>query len=188
MRLYCHSVTVSPDRMRRTTLWRRSLACPSTRTTRPSQCRRCQRKPPLANCLALWTSSWTTTWWTWSNQETECRLLGRTAACPARRTASPPARSGEVEQSVCGGSSARLHDPQLIFLTLFPPRTIMIACNVKQMSKEVSPFFSADDVAKIRNFSQTRSKVPFQPFCLILTLNIRETKSSSFSGLYTGCV
>lgn len=35
----------------------------------------------------------------------------------------------------------------------------MIACNVKQMSKEVSPYFSADDVAKIRNFSCTRSKV-----------------------------
>ncbi|XP_047430335.1 DNA replication licensing factor MCM3 [Mugil cephalus] len=36
-------------------------------------------------------------------------------------------------------------------------RTIMIACHVKQMSKEVSPNFSADDVAKIRNFCQSRS-------------------------------
>lgn len=36
-------------------------------------------------------------------------------------------------------------------------RTIMIACHVKQMSKEVSPHFSAGDVAKIRNFSQNRS-------------------------------
>jgi len=36
-------------------------------------------------------------------------------------------------------------------------RTIMIACNVKQLSKEVSAFFSADDVAKIRKFSQSRS-------------------------------
>lgn len=36
-------------------------------------------------------------------------------------------------------------------------RTIMIACHVKQMSKEVSPHFSADDVAKIRSFSRTRS-------------------------------
>uniref|UniRef100_A0A672Z731 DNA replication licensing factor MCM3 n=1 Tax=Sphaeramia orbicularis TaxID=375764 RepID=A0A672Z731_9TELE len=36
-------------------------------------------------------------------------------------------------------------------------RTIMISCNVKQMSKEVSPHLSADDVAKIRKFSQTRS-------------------------------
>uniref|UniRef100_UPI0037E7C9DF DNA replication licensing factor MCM3 n=1 Tax=Semicossyphus pulcher TaxID=241346 RepID=UPI0037E7C9DF len=36
-------------------------------------------------------------------------------------------------------------------------RTILIACHVKQMSKEVSPHFSADDVAKIRNFSRTRS-------------------------------
>ncbi|XP_053737084.1 DNA replication licensing factor MCM3 [Synchiropus splendidus] len=36
-------------------------------------------------------------------------------------------------------------------------RTIMIACHVKQMSKEVSPNFSADDIAKIRNFSRLRS-------------------------------
>ncbi|XP_054474182.1 DNA replication licensing factor MCM3 [Anoplopoma fimbria] len=36
-------------------------------------------------------------------------------------------------------------------------RTIMIACHIKQMSKEVSPNFSADDVAKIRNFSRNRS-------------------------------
>lgn len=35
----------------------------------------------------------------------------------------------------------------------------MIACHIKQMSKEVSPCFTADDVAKIRNFSRTRSKV-----------------------------
>uniref|UniRef100_A0A3Q2DS89 DNA replication licensing factor MCM3 n=1 Tax=Cyprinodon variegatus TaxID=28743 RepID=A0A3Q2DS89_CYPVA len=38
-------------------------------------------------------------------------------------------------------------------------RTIMIACHVKQMSKEVSRSFSADDVAKIRNFSRIHSKV-----------------------------
>ncbi|XP_037100822.1 DNA replication licensing factor MCM3 [Syngnathus acus] len=36
-------------------------------------------------------------------------------------------------------------------------RTIMIACNVKQMSKEVSPTFSAEDISKIRNFSRSRS-------------------------------
>ncbi|MEQ2210506.1 MCM DNA helicase complex subunit [Xenoophorus captivus] len=44
-----------------------------------------------------------------------------------------------------------------ISLTFAPYRTIMIACHVKQMSKEVSQSFSADDVAKIRNFSRTRS-------------------------------
>lgn len=38
-------------------------------------------------------------------------------------------------------------------------RTIMIACQVKQMSKEVTPYFSADDVAKIKNFSKSRTKV-----------------------------
>ncbi|XP_061562970.1 DNA replication licensing factor MCM3 [Cololabis saira] len=36
-------------------------------------------------------------------------------------------------------------------------RTIMIACHVKQMNKEVSPTLSTNDAAKIRNFSQTRS-------------------------------
>lgn len=41
-------------------------------------------------------------------------------------------------------------------------RTIMIACHVKQMSKEVSPQFSAGDVAKIRNFSKSRSKDVFE--------------------------
>lgn len=70
----------------------------------------------------------------------------------------------------------------LIFLTLFPPRTIMIACNVKQMSKEVSPFFSADDVAKIRNFSRTRSKVRLQPFCRIrIRSDLYDTSRNSMS-------
>ncbi|NP_001133652.1 DNA replication licensing factor MCM3 [Salmo salar] len=38
-------------------------------------------------------------------------------------------------------------------------RTIMIACQVKQMSKEVSPYFSADDVAKIKLFSKSKTDV-----------------------------
>lgn len=38
----------------------------------------------------------------------------------------------------------------------------MIACNIKQMCKEVSPTFSAGDIAKIRNF--TRSKVSFHTY------------------------
>ncbi|XP_029799037.1 DNA replication licensing factor MCM3 [Suricata suricatta] len=37
-------------------------------------------------------------------------------------------------------------------------RTILIACNVKQMSKDVQPSFSAEDIAKIKKFSKTRSK------------------------------
>ncbi|XP_034018145.1 DNA replication licensing factor MCM3 [Thalassophryne amazonica] len=36
-------------------------------------------------------------------------------------------------------------------------RTIMIACNVKQMIKEVLPSFSAADIGKIKKFSQSRS-------------------------------
>lgn len=38
-------------------------------------------------------------------------------------------------------------------------RTILIACNVKQMSKDIQPSFSAEDIAKIKKFSKTRSKV-----------------------------
>ncbi|XP_071999895.1 DNA replication licensing factor MCM3 [Engystomops pustulosus] len=41
-------------------------------------------------------------------------------------------------------------------------RTIMIACNVVQMSKEVSPVFSADDLAKIKKFSKNHSKDVFE--------------------------
>ncbi|XP_019392721.1 PREDICTED: DNA replication licensing factor MCM3 [Crocodylus porosus] len=37
-------------------------------------------------------------------------------------------------------------------------RTILIACHVKQMSKEVRPLYSATDVAKIKRFSKSRSK------------------------------
>ncbi|XP_030577262.1 DNA replication licensing factor MCM3 [Archocentrus centrarchus] len=51
-------------------------------------------------------------------------------------------------------------------------RTIMIACHIKQMSKEVSPCFTADDVAKIRNFSQTRSKDVFDQLARSLAPSI----------------
>ncbi|KAK7907351.1 hypothetical protein WMY93_015963 [Mugilogobius chulae] len=51
-------------------------------------------------------------------------------------------------------------------------RTIMIACHVKQMSKEVSPSFSAGDVAKIRKFSQTRSIDPFDQLARSLAPSI----------------
>nr|XP_046149111.1 DNA replication licensing factor MCM3 [Oncorhynchus gorbuscha] len=38
-------------------------------------------------------------------------------------------------------------------------RTIMMACQVKPMSKEVSPYFSADDVSKIKLFSKSKLDV-----------------------------
>ncbi|XP_073442512.1 DNA replication licensing factor MCM3 [Dendrobates tinctorius] len=41
-------------------------------------------------------------------------------------------------------------------------RTIMIACNVVQMSKEVSPVFSADDLAKMKKFNKHHSKDVFE--------------------------
>ncbi|XP_075717006.1 DNA replication licensing factor MCM3 [Rhinoderma darwinii] len=41
-------------------------------------------------------------------------------------------------------------------------RTIMLACNVMQMSKEVSPVFSADDLAKIKKFNKNHSKDVFE--------------------------
>ncbi|XP_041336781.1 DNA replication licensing factor MCM3 [Pyrgilauda ruficollis] len=37
-------------------------------------------------------------------------------------------------------------------------RTILIACHVKQMSKDLRPLYSASDVAKIKRFSKSRSK------------------------------
>ncbi|KAM5256721.1 DNA replication licensing factor MCM3 isoform 3-T3 [Ctenodactylus gundi] len=37
-------------------------------------------------------------------------------------------------------------------------RTVLIACNVKQMSKDLQPSFSAEDIAKIKKFSKTHSK------------------------------
>uniref|UniRef100_A0A8B9K640 DNA replication licensing factor MCM3 n=1 Tax=Astyanax mexicanus TaxID=7994 RepID=A0A8B9K640_ASTMX len=51
-------------------------------------------------------------------------------------------------------------------------RTIMIACQVKQMSKEVTPYFSADDVAKIRNFSKSRTKNVFDQLARSLAPSI----------------
>lgn len=83
------------------------------------------------------------------------------------------------------------HLPTICLLTRpfsFHQRTIMIACHIKQMSKEVSPCFTADDVAKIRNFSRTRSKVSHLGCLLtrggvILTkCETKPFKSSSFVG------
>ncbi|KAK2863828.1 hypothetical protein Q7C36_002982 [Tachysurus vachellii] len=51
-------------------------------------------------------------------------------------------------------------------------RTIMIACQVKQMSKEVPPYFSADDVAKIKNFSKSRTKNVFDQLARSLAPSI----------------
>ncbi|TSN30233.1 Zygotic DNA replication licensing factor mcm3 [Bagarius yarrelli] len=51
-------------------------------------------------------------------------------------------------------------------------RTIMIACQVKQMSKEVTPYFSADDVVKIKNFSKSRSKNVFDQLARSLAPSI----------------
>lgn len=51
-------------------------------------------------------------------------------------------------------------------------RTIMIACTVKQMSKEVSPNLSADDIAKIRSFSSGRSKNVFDQLARSLAPSI----------------
>ncbi|XP_051954877.1 zygotic DNA replication licensing factor mcm3-like [Xyrauchen texanus] len=51
-------------------------------------------------------------------------------------------------------------------------RTIMIACHVKQMSKEVSPFFSADDVVKIKSFCRSHSKNLFDQLARSLAPSI----------------
>ena len=41
-------------------------------------------------------------------------------------------------------------------------RTILIACNVIVLSKEVAPLFSAKDVAKIKRFSRSSRHDPFE--------------------------
>ncbi|MCJ8743516.1 hypothetical protein PDJAM_G00094810 [Pangasius djambal] len=51
-------------------------------------------------------------------------------------------------------------------------RTIMIACHVKQMSKEVSAYFSADDVVKIKSFSKSRTKKVFDQLARSLAPSI----------------
>ncbi|XP_038628230.1 DNA replication licensing factor MCM3 [Tachyglossus aculeatus] len=51
-------------------------------------------------------------------------------------------------------------------------RTILIACNVKQMTKDVQPSFSADDVAKIKKFSKTHSKDIFDQLAKSLAPSI----------------
>lgn len=177
--------------MKRTTPWRQSLVFLPIRTTRPSPCRRCQRRPRPASCPALWTSSWTTTWWTWSNLETACRSLGATAACRARREASPQARSGEAFKYLfCQNSRLREPPPVpfshfniAIFYSTFVLRTIMIACNIKQMSKEVSPIFSPGDIAKIRNFA--RSKVGLNTYAYIWAKTFPTSDDLCWS---SGCV
>nr|KAF6506462.1 minichromosome maintenance complex component 3 [Rousettus aegyptiacus] len=51
-------------------------------------------------------------------------------------------------------------------------RTVLIACNVKQMSKDIQPSFSAEDIAKIKKFSKTRSKDIFDQLARSLAPSI----------------
>ncbi|NXG11861.1 MCM3 factor, partial [Sakesphorus luctuosus] len=51
-------------------------------------------------------------------------------------------------------------------------RTILIACHVKQMSKDVRPLYSASDVAKIKKFSKSRSKDIFDQLARSLAPSI----------------
>ncbi|XP_030054594.1 DNA replication licensing factor MCM3 [Microcaecilia unicolor] len=51
-------------------------------------------------------------------------------------------------------------------------RTIMIACNVNQLNKEAQPCFSADDVSKIKRFSNSRSKDIFDQLARSLAPSI----------------
>ncbi|XP_030303403.1 DNA replication licensing factor MCM3 [Calypte anna] len=51
-------------------------------------------------------------------------------------------------------------------------RTILIACHVKQMNKDVRPLYSAADVAKIKRFSKNRSKDIFDQLARSLAPSI----------------
>ena len=60
--------------------------------------------------------------------------------------------SGGVFCSACGAFIAYKSINLLMYF-----RTILIANNVQLLSKEVSPMFSAEDVAKIKKFSKQKS-------------------------------
>uniref|UniRef100_A0A8C9FGX3 DNA replication licensing factor MCM3 n=2 Tax=Pavo cristatus TaxID=9049 RepID=A0A8C9FGX3_PAVCR len=51
-------------------------------------------------------------------------------------------------------------------------RTILIACHIKQMSKDARPLYSATDVAKIKRFSKSRSKDIFDQLARSLAPSI----------------
>ncbi|XP_071598276.1 DNA replication licensing factor MCM3 [Heliangelus exortis] len=51
-------------------------------------------------------------------------------------------------------------------------RTILIACHVKQMNKDVRPLYSASDVAKIKRFSKNHSKDIFNQLAKSLAPSI----------------
>ncbi|XP_056186064.1 maternal DNA replication licensing factor mcm3-like [Falco biarmicus] len=52
------------------------------------------------------------------------------------------------------------------------PRTIMLANNIKLMSKEIAPTFSTDDVAKIKKFCKTQTKDIFDHLSKSLAPNV----------------
>ncbi|OXB54066.1 hypothetical protein ASZ78_010859 [Callipepla squamata] len=51
-------------------------------------------------------------------------------------------------------------------------RTILIACHIKQMSKDARPLYSATDVAKIKRFSRSRTKDIFDQLARSLAPSI----------------
>uniref|UniRef100_A0A8C4LBV8 DNA replication licensing factor MCM3 n=1 Tax=Equus asinus TaxID=9793 RepID=A0A8C4LBV8_EQUAS len=51
-------------------------------------------------------------------------------------------------------------------------RTVLLACNVKHLSKDIQPSFSAEDIAKIKKFSKTRSKDIFDQLARSLAPSI----------------
>ncbi|PKU44801.1 maternal dna replication licensing factor mcm3-like isoform x3 [Limosa lapponica baueri] len=52
------------------------------------------------------------------------------------------------------------------------PGTIMLANNIKLMSKEIAPTFSADDVAKIKKFCKAQTKDIFDHLSKSLAPNV----------------
>lgn len=89
------------SRMRRTIPLRQNMAFLSTRTTKPSLSRKCQRRPQLASFLALWMSFWIMTWWIKWSLVTESRWWGPTVAFPERREATPLGPSGKGSVMKC---------------------------------------------------------------------------------------
>lgn len=83
----------------------------------------------------------------------------RTASRSPAPTPRPPVQIAILDYKPKKALRLRIENSGLSFNSPLCLRTVLIACNVKQMSKDIQPSFSAEDIAKIKKFSKTRSKV-----------------------------
>lgn len=168
--------------MRKGIPWNRSLASPFTGTIRQLAFRRCQRRLQRASCPAPSISSSMMTSWTSARQEgVEGYLVCYMwlidfilwhIECPHVHThihahtnsahhacTHTPTQPGDRVQIV---GTYRCLPFKRSGYTSGTFRTVLLACNVIVLSKEVTPLFSARDVAKIKRFSKNPRHSPFE--------------------------